>query len=79
LAGTVEANVETFVSCERNGAALALELGVVLAVAVLGVLDAGVEATVELLLLEPPHPASASAAATARATNGGFGTGLSPV
>jgi hypothetical protein len=69
LAGTVDANVETFVSCDRNGVAAVVV--VVLDVA----LDvAGAEAAVELLLLELPQPASASAAA-ARATNTGLGKG----
>jgi hypothetical protein len=73
LAGTVEVNVETFVSCDRNGVAV---VAVVLAGVVLEV--AGGDAAVELLLLELPQPASASAA-VARATNKGLGTGLPPV
>jgi hypothetical protein len=69
LAGTVEVNVETFVSCDRNGVAVVV---VVLEVA-------GADAAVELVLLELPQPASAGAAAAARATNESLGTGLVPV
>jgi hypothetical protein len=71
LAGTVDASVETFVSCDRNGVAAVVV--VVLDVALDG---AGADAAVELLLLELPQPASASAAVAARATNKGLGTGL---
>jgi hypothetical protein len=75
LAGTVEASVETSVSCDKNGVAAV----VVVLLDVLPALDvAGAEAAVELLLLlELPQPASASAVAVLRATNKGLGTGLS--
>jgi hypothetical protein len=72
LAGTVDANVETFLSDERNGAAV---VAVVLADVVAALDVAGAEAAVELLLLELPQPVRATAADAASATNKGLGTG----